>query len=147
MTFASVRLQIAVVLGMYIAEMSLTAAAQQGDTVYYAESVAARFHGRDVAFRDFGHLLWRPLGYLVLRTASPFTTWPSDTALALAATKLLIALGLLSGAVAVMAFASWLSRLSLSNEAVVAGTLALMLTHGFTNYAHTGSSYIPALAM
>ncbi len=43
----------------------------QGDTADYVASILERTRGGYYNFWDFGHLLWRPLGLLAFRVASP----------------------------------------------------------------------------
>ena len=51
--------------------LALTASADPGDTRDYAKSITERFAGRDLFFWESGHLVWRPLGYLLILITHP----------------------------------------------------------------------------
>ena len=53
---------------LYVSLSLITASAFLGDTVDYASSIVLRFHGKYDEFWEFGHILWRPMGWAITRT-------------------------------------------------------------------------------
>lgn len=62
----------AYICGVYILATWLTRSFFQGDTVDYVASIVAHMSGGYYKFWDFGHLLWRPFGWLAFRVSRPF---------------------------------------------------------------------------
>lgn len=127
--------------------LALTASADPGDTRDYAKSITERFAGRDLFFWESGHLLWRPLGYLLVLIAHPARDGISSSAFYADVVHSLTAISVAMGAVALLAFLAWAQRLGIATVPAVGATLALATTCAFLNYAQTGTAYLPALAM
>ena len=127
--------------------LALTASADPGDTRDYAKSITERFAGRDLFFWESGHLLWRPLGYLLVLSTHPAREGISSAAFYADVVHSLTAISVAMGAVALLAFLAWAQRLGIATIPAVGATLALATTCAFLNYAQTGTAYLPALAM
>src|ERR687884_662432 len=58
---------------VYAVATWLTGAAFMGDTDDYVDSAVSYFNGIDYRFWEFGHLFWRPAGWLFARLLMPLT--------------------------------------------------------------------------
>jgi hypothetical protein len=120
-----------------------------GDTAVYMTD-AAQYFGRAPAgagnlLWEFGHLLWRPLGWAWLEISSPamahLTTWGPSISVGFFFTGI----NLLCAAATVLLWHS------LALETVVSRAVAFLIALGFAcggaflSYAHSGSSYVPGL--
>ena len=139
------KLMMSVVLA-YLLATWLTGAFFMGDTIDYAAAVAARAGGADqYYFWDFGHLIWRPLGWLVFQLLSPVFSRFLGPDVTVNILVTLIALSWLGGLVSVIAL-SWITygytRRKLITFAVVA---SLLFSNSFLNFTRTGCAYILGL--
>jgi hypothetical protein len=119
------------------------------DTRYYAIDIARFQRGDDHGFLnpfwDFGHLLWRPLGWLLLhwfRGLTPYTSAGEET---FAATALLGGVSLLSGMVCAVLFYAITSRLLKAPWKALLAVAGFISFSPFLDYAHAGTSYITGL--
>jgi hypothetical protein len=153
------RTQSLVPLIAYALATWLTNARIMGDTVYYVDSILrVRAGGQkfsyweplgNYSFFEFGHLLWRPFGYLVAVLCEPLAGVFGGAAATdgrARVTLVLVGINWLAGLACVLLWQGLLRRLRVSGWASVAATISLICAHGFLNFAQTGSSYIPALA-
>src|SRR5690242_8963209 len=62
-----------VLLVAFVLANVFTNAWLMGDTVDYVDSISAHDQGRYLQFWEFGHLLWRPFGWLAFRLTEPVT--------------------------------------------------------------------------
>jgi hypothetical protein len=131
---------------VYAAIMSATTARLMSDTVDYAGSIASTLRGEGGVFWEFGHLLWRPAGYLTCRLASPLIDRTDRSDLLVGIVTVLIAWNWVAGLVGALALHRFLSRLGARPWSVAVTTLAYIVSFGVLNYAHSGSSYVPGLA-
>ena len=121
----------------------------------YAQAILRHQHGigdtdyRSIAanpFLDFGHILWRPFGWLCFRIASPATRLiahqneRAEVLLTLFGVKTLASLG------CVVLFFLLAQRLVGSDVAAALATVGLFSADAFLNYAHAGTAYIIGLA-
>lgn len=121
-----------------------------GDTSNYAGMVAEHFgqspFGTTDSLWEFAHLIWRPLGWLVLTLIEPllnaFTDWTTFMKAAFA----LIAINWVAGIITVVLWYRLLIDLMKSRTIAFIIVLAVACAHGFILYVHSGSSYNPALA-
>ena len=97
-------------------------------------------------FWEFGHLLWRPLGYVTYRAASPLFERQTGSDPRTGIVAVLIAWNWLAGLVGALALNRFVSRLGARASCTGVVTLAYISTFGVLSYAHSGSSYIPGLA-
>ena len=122
-----------------------------GDTSVYVNSIQNYEHGGPATlvepFWDFGHLLWRPFGWLFFRSLRPLmallvgASEPSQIA------EALTILNWTAGLMAILLLRSLVGRLSGSDLAGTIATSAFVVSYGFINYAQTGASYIPGLSL
>lgn len=140
------RLDLVLVVACYAVVLTATASTYPGDTRDYANSIVARFAGRDLYFWEFGHLLWRPLGYVVVAVSRPMHD-ATHASLYPVTIRSLIDISVAAGALALVAFLAWLERLGIARTPAVVATLAMALSCALLNYDQTGTAYIPALSM
>jgi hypothetical protein len=132
---------------VYIFVTWLTRPFFQGDTLDYVGSIVAHTRGKYYEFWDFGHLFWRPIGWLAFRISSPLLGRFVGPDQRIQVTLILIIL-------------SWVA--GLASALLLLAILRLFCTHGWTpqwvvtafvfsmaelNYSRTGSSYIPGLSL
>ena len=131
----------------YLLATAVTSAHFTADTSDYADSIVASMRGQYYDFWEFGHVLWRPLGWLLLRSSGTVLDGPSGGDLKAAATLVLAGLSWLAGLVTVLAMAAILRRFSGRLWAVNLTVLAFIVSHGFLNFSQSGPPYVPALSM
>jgi hypothetical protein len=131
---------------LYALSMTMTAALYMSDTVDYAGSIKHALEGESRFFWEFGHLLWRPLGYLTYRAVSPLFERGAGSDPQIGIVNILLAWNWLAGLVGALALNRFVNRLGVAPWGVVAVTVAYIVTFGVLNYAHSGSSYIPGLS-
>ena len=126
--------------------MCLTTARFLADTTYYADSIVTRLSGGSYEFIEFGHLVWRPLGLVAYRAVSVFTPAASPDLRKIRIIEVLIGLNWLAFGASAWGFYRLVRAWGVAATASVGGTAAFCVSFGVLNYAHAGSSYIPALA-
>ena len=132
----------------YVFATLLTDARFMADTSDYVDSIVAREGGSYYNFWEFGHLIWRPLGWLLWQAAEPVARlFDAGADTRAGVTWLLVALNWVAGLLCVLLFNALAARL-LPRRLWIASvaTVALVFSHGFLNNAQIGSSYIPGLA-
>jgi hypothetical protein len=137
----------AIVVLVYALLLAVTRTLDQGDTGVYADDIVQRLHGQSSGLWEFGHAIWRPIGFTLLRVFSPGSASVADAVAYSRATVVLTIVSVLGGALALISFVSWLNRLGI--PAVTSSLIAagLSCSAAFLGYAQTGASYIPALGM
>lgn len=126
---------------VYVVATFFTGAHFMADTVDYVESVL-----KSVEFWEFGHLFWRPLGWLIYQVFEPVTreiVGPDEVA---KVALVFVTLNWLAGLMSVLLIYGLLKRVTEREWPSRLSALAFALSHGFLNFAQTGSSYIPGLA-
>jgi hypothetical protein len=134
-----------VVLALYVFATLFTDAHYMGDTVHYTADILQYPHARE--FWDFGHVLWRPAGWLLSRLLSPLTHIAAVTDARTNIVYTLMTVSWLAGLACVLLLRDLLQRFCSQAVIVNAAIAAFILSNGFLNYAQTGSSYIPGLAL
>jgi hypothetical protein len=129
------------VVAFYVGITSLTKAPFQGDTPYYILDVVNYSGGRSFEFWDFGHLLWRPLIWVLLRSIHPILPTTNSASLSF---TLMAALDWVAGLGCVLLMAHVAKKFVLPSLAFLAA-LTLAVSHAFLNYLHTGTAYVPGL--
>ncbi|MBK9374766.1 MAG: hypothetical protein IPN03_13825 [Holophagales bacterium] len=115
------------------------------DAPDYAMGVAAARASGDVrGLMEFGHPLWRPLGYAFAHETGTTAPGPSHIHPWLRVLSFMNGVALVMGGVAAACAAGWL-RSRLDPGAVVFAVLWLLGAKAFLNYSHVGTSYVPAL--
>lgn len=119
-----------------------------GDTASYAIAVLnqerGRFHSFPNNFWDFGHVLWRPLGWIVHQGFTRYFlyTTPGEELLSICAG--LIAVSAAAGLVSVLLLHSLAGRF-VKGIARWLISLLFLSFYAFLNYVHSGSAYVPGL--
>jgi len=131
----------------YAVLLLLTRTLDQGDTNVYADSLVGGLRGTEGTMWEFGHPLWRPLAYALFSLVHSDAARSTDGMLFSQAFRVLTTMSMLGGAIAVLAFQSWLRRLGVPRGVAFGTTVAFISASAFLGYAQTGSSYITALAM
>ncbi len=150
--FASVlaathRLQVALTwITTYALVSHFTGAFFMADTVDYATDVYSRYLGNKNTLWEFGHLLWRPLGWVFLRTLGPLMGLFAGADPRIQVTYIFVALNWLAGLACVFLLRAFLRRFLVRPIIANCCTLALLFSNAFLNYVHSGSSYVPGLA-
>jgi len=133
------------VAAIYVLVTLGTDAFFMADTADYVRSIVARIEGRYDSFWEFGHLFWRPLGWLSFQALKGLLAGFGMTT-RVGVIWTLLALNWIAGLICVLAlralFASLRER-AWVNDLV---TVAFIFAQGFLNNVQIGSSYIPGLA-
>jgi len=113
-----------------------------GDSADYVDSITAYFEGRYYDFVDFGHVIWRPLGWLLWMMTSDQSitaTWRLEIFNRLQWINL--ACGLFSSILFANILQKVIRNFLVSNLIL----LAFIVSHAFLNFSQTGASYGGAL--
>ncbi|HEV7990436.1 MAG TPA: hypothetical protein VGP25_01370 [Gemmatimonadaceae bacterium] len=138
----------AIVLAVYALLLILTRTVDQGDSNVYADDLVRWLRGRPTAARwDFGHVIWRPLHFMLFRTIHGAKDPATDGVLFSHAITMMTSIVVAVGALSVATFRSWLRRLDVSPVAATTTTIAFATAAAFLGYTQTASSYVPALTM
>lgn len=144
------RLDAFALVALYLLLVAVTRTLDQGDTPGYAVDIVAALQGETGRLWEFGHLLWRPVGFAIVRliiaVEGPAIA-QSHATLLVASIRVLTVIATAGGAAAVLLFRLWLGRLEVPRLAAAVATGGFLSAAGFINYAETGSAYVPALAM
>ncbi len=125
----------------YVLATICTNAYFMGDTVYYVDSM-------DDEFWEFGHLFWRPAGWLLSRAFGSLITLLTGAQEARDhATYTFLAIGWLSGLLSALLVNALVRRVCRREWVAGLVTVALIASYGFLNYAQTGNSYVPGLSL
>lgn len=131
---------------LYLVLTACTATAFMADTVDYADSIGAKLDGRDLAFWEFGHLIWRPLGWLVTWAIGPWVSQFAGIDRYATILKILIAMNWLAGLAAVLGMTCLMRGLGVSVRSAFVTGCAFLVSFGVLQYVHSGAPYMPALA-
>lgn len=112
---------------------------------YTVENPTAADFRAENSFWDFGHLLWRPLGLVLFKIFTPLSRMVVGPDPAHNVMFQLMAVNFLAGLIGAVLL--YLLIDSLTGKSWVAGfaIACFILSNGFLNFTHTGSSYIAAL--
>jgi hypothetical protein len=120
-----------------------------GDTPYYAGEIG-EYLGRSPLgpgnrLWEFGHLLWRPLAWLLLTLTKPlmdqWTNWDAATG----ALFVLICLCMVSGAINALLFHSIALRLTPSRRTAFLVAIGFACANSSLTYTHSGTAYVPGM--
>lgn len=139
-------LQYAPLVAIYLLATLLTGATYMGDTGDYVGSITARLDGNYYEFWEFGHLLWRPLGWLCYRLFHSLTELFVGTNRDVNVALVLCAISWLSGLAAVLLLCALLRRICRREWAAQAVTFLFICSNAFLNYMQTGCPYVIGLA-
>jgi hypothetical protein len=136
----------AAALLLYALAMAGTNWVFAGDAPDYARHVAAaRVSGDLRGLMEFGHPLWRPLGWAYAAIADDPGTGARRLEPWLRILAFLNGAALVLGGAAAVFAALWL-RSRFDGASAAFGLLWLLGARAFLNYAHVGTSYVPGLA-
>ena len=138
---------IATVTVLYVAVILATHYTYFGDTNAYIANILG--FDRDPAanrqaFWDFGHVLWRSLGWLLFRACGGLIPYTRTGETNLSVAVVLIAVNILSGLGTVLLLRSIASRFLRAWTANLVA-IAFLCFHAFLNYVQTGAPYIVGL--
>ena len=136
-----------VALLAYFLATLFTNAHFMADTADYVESIVSYNENRYYEFWEFGHVLWRPLGWVLMRAALPVTSLIAGHDLRANGTIVLMSLCWAAGLVSVLALAAILRRFCLRPWLINVTVIAFIVSHGFLNYAQTGAPYMVSVAL
>ncbi len=140
--------RIAPVVIVYILATYFTDAYYMADTVDYVSSVTARARGDYYYFWEFGHLLWRPLGWLCFKAMTLLSAPANEAETRVRVVWIMLTLNWLAGLLGVLCLYGLVRIVSKGREWVsVVVTIAFIFSHGFLNFVQTGCSYVPGLSM
>jgi hypothetical protein len=133
----------------YLALILVTTPSEYIDSFNYAKHIADHHYGKlppgSDPFFDFGHVLWRPLGYLLwtplrvpLRSA-----FNGDDILAVG--SVLIALSIVAGLAGAVLMFAWLTRTTRNLPVAVITVIGYLATNALLFYTQTGMAYIAGL--
>lgn len=139
-------LWLAAVLGLILL---MTRATEFGDTPAYASDIVHRLgrspFGRGNPLWEFGHLLWRPLGWVLLTLTSPLlsrlTTWTP----VMQAEFVLIVVSTLCALASIVMWHAIVLCAGGSRGVAFLVAVGVACSHGFLFYAHSGCAYVPGL--
>jgi hypothetical protein len=126
---------------VYLLATFCTDAFFMGDTADYVESVII---GLD--FWEFGHLFWRPLGWLLFQVLQTPVSWIVGTSIPAQVAAIFIAINWVSGLLSVFLLHSLSLRFAKQQSVATFITIAFIFSQAFLNFSQTGSSYIPGLS-
>jgi hypothetical protein len=132
---------------VYILVTWFTNAWNMGDTVDYADSILAYHRGYNLMFWEFGHLFWRPLGWLVFRIGSPLTSLLYSGDDRAKVTFTILAINWICGLCCLLLLRALVQRVCNQPLIVTLTPIAFLFCSAFLNYGQTGSAYIPGLAL
>jgi hypothetical protein len=133
-----------IVLAFFLVSYGMTSPEYIGDTTRYAGDVIGHIQGRATQFWEFGHLLWRPWGYVGYSLlGARYAQWFGDTP-AQAVARFLIQTNFICSAVTLLVMLFLLRRVA---GVWIAGAvvIAMSCSISFLNYSHSGAPYVPAL--
>jgi hypothetical protein len=136
------------VLAVYLLATLFTNAYFMADTTDYVDSIVSFVGGRNYDFWEFGHLFWRPLGWLLYALCKPLTSLVAGGDVRFNVILVLVALNWLAGLLSVCALYGIVRRLC-GGRIWMTGlvTVTFVFSHAFLNFTQTGSSYIPGLSL
>lgn len=139
-------------VAIYVLFLWGTASLNIGDTPIYVDAIlrvlnggSTRFwdQGGFLSFWEFGHLLWRPLGWLTFKVFRPLL----NPDLRAGVTQTLLILNWLFGLVAVLSLYAVAFQITQRRGAAHFAAIGFILTNAFLNYAQSGCAYVPGLAL
>ena len=133
---------------VYVVSIACTTPFVVGDAIYYGHDVLMVRQGIAPfsSLSDFGHILWRPLGYVF---AGPSIAWIPDSLAPSPDLKItygLSFLSLIAGLVCTLAVYDLARRLTRSLWRPLVPVFLLVWGAAFLTYSQSGASYIPGLA-
>lgn len=150
---AQFRPAVIALLVVYLGTWAYTQAHFMGDTSVYAEAIVRYHHGSfedyhlttSNPFVDFGHLLWRPLGWLCFLIAQPASRLLAHDNQQAEVILTLMGITFLSALVCIVLFFLLARCLVRNNRSALLATVGFFSADAFLNYIHTGNAYVLAM--
>ena len=120
--------------------------AYAGVEEYVVENPVVADYRSENSYWDFGHLLWRPLGLLLLKVFTPVSSLVVGPDPAYNVRILLMWVNYLAGLLSAVLLYALIDRLTGRRWLGVLVSVFFILSHGFLNFAQGASSYIAGLA-
>jgi hypothetical protein len=136
----------ALVLAVYLGATYATAAHFMGDTSMYARVILGGQSG-DHGFGEFGHLLWYPVGWALSHLSMPAVRLMVRADAYTSALITLMAINWLAGLLSVFMLHAVVRKVAQREWIANVAAVGLIFSQGFLNYAHTGTAYVPGLAL
>ena len=119
--------------------------AKAGVADYVAQNPMVGDYRTENAFWEFGHLFWRPLGFVLFKVLSPVSSLviggePVDNVL-----FLLLAINFLAGLVSALLIYGLIEKLTARRWIALLVGIAFIFSHAFLNFTQTASSYVAGL--
>ena len=119
------------------------------DTRGYSEDISRSLDrspfGAGSQLWEFGHVLWRPLGWALTRIGGPLFSRFTDWSPSQAAAFVLIAISMIAGCVTVLLWRSLALEITGSRAVSFLVALAFACSNSFLTFLHSGASYLPGL--
>jgi len=143
------------VAAVYIVAVVFTKAHFMADTPGYVFSIlsyaglgenplVADFRSEN-GFWDFGHLLWRPLGFALFKVFKPLSSLVVGPTAFYNVLFQLMAANFVAGLLSALLLYFLLDKLTGRRRLAVFVAILFIFSHGFLNFTQTGSSYIVGL--
>jgi len=136
------RIQYGIIAFAYVLLLALTKSVNVGDTRWYARQIVSYTTGQ---LWEFGHLIWRPLGYLAYRSIHWFTGGVLGWSDYLTARTSLVAISVICGLALALTLGSLAKCVSASPGVGLLTAVLVLYGSAFLAMAPAGSSYIPGL--
>jgi hypothetical protein len=140
----------AVAAAAFIVLFWLTVPDTTADTPIYVGHILTYYqHGQNASpflLWEFGHLLWRPLGYSLWLAGRPLLSSWSGGNPVLEITAVLVAVNFVAGLILTLLLFFLSRRLGLPRNAALTVTAGFMLCSVILNYIHSGMAYNLGLA-
>jgi len=135
-------------LPLYLFLTVITVSKLFGDTVDYAGSIVARFQGNYYEFWEFGHVLWRPMGWAITRSIGILSPdWIKTNAAYYHVIIALIAVSWLVGFATLYLFHRLACFITKDFWCASLSTIGFATAQAFLNFVQAGTAYIAGLAM
>ncbi len=135
---------LAAVLLVFFALYFIAVPTEGGDTLRYANDILLHANGLPSQFWEFGHLLWRPWGYLGYLVCGPFFVAHFGDSELQAITRFLVVTNFICSVGSVILIWHLLQRMTNTLVATLVA-IAFCGANSFIGYASLGSAYVPAL--
>ena len=121
--------------------------AYEGVPRYVAENPVVRDYASQNPFWEFGHLLWRPLGFVLFNLFEPLSRLLVGPDPALNVVFLLVTTGWLAGLLSVFCLQAIALRISGRLWAASVTTIAFIFSQSVLSYVKTGAPYVAGLSL
>ncbi|HJQ69735.1 MAG TPA: hypothetical protein VKA70_12220 [Blastocatellia bacterium] len=128
-------------VAVYILATLFTDAFNLADSVGYAGSVV------NSKLLELGHVLWRPLGWVLLKVFGPVTSLFVGPDPLANANLIFIVVNWMAGLLSVVMMFKLVMIITKRGWVANAVAIGLIFSQGFLNYAQSGTAYVPGLAL